>query len=143
MASDKPPKSPIHYVQRLLEDDYVQEQLREAAIGLRAAYGRVSRKRVAAAEDKKLYGNLQQATTSIRKALVALQRPKPKPQHRIRKVALAVVVVGGGALLIGTRGRKNNPPAGTSEGGATDAVGSNGAPGRGPDEETATGASEA
>src|SRR5216110_3509894 len=106
MASDKPPKSPAHYLQRLVEDDYVQEQLRTAATGLRAAYDRVARKRTKAAEDKKLYGNLQQAATSIRNALIALKRPEPKPQHRVRKVLTAVAVVGGGALLIATRVRK-------------------------------------
>ena len=117
--------------------------MRTAATGLRAAYDRVARKRTKAAEDKKLYGNLQQAATSIRNALIALKRPEPKPQHRVRKVLTAVAVVGGGALLIATRVRKQAQPEGTSGGGATDVAGSNGAPEHVPEEETSTGAPEA
>ena len=100
MARSKQAKSTLPYIERLLEDEYVQEQLRNAAGGLRAAYGRTNRRRAKAAEDKKLYGNLRQAATSIRKATSALQRPKAQPKRRKRKVATVIVVCGGGALLI-------------------------------------------
>lgn len=140
MASDGSLKSPTHYVQRLLEDEYAQEQLRAAAIGLRAAYRRAGRKRAQAAKDKKLYDNLQQAATSVRQALLALQRPKPKPRHRARKLATAVVVVGGAAaLLIATRGRKRGQPAAMYDVGA-DAPGTDGASAGTPTRETAGGA---
>jgi hypothetical protein len=112
MASKKDAKkkaaSSVPYIQRLLEDEYVQEQLRNAASGLRAVYRRASRRGGQAAEDKRLYGNLRQAATSIRKATLALQRPKPEPKRRGRKIATAALAAGGGALLIFKR-RKGDP----------------------------------
>ena len=68
MAKSKQAKSAAPYVQRLLEDEYVQQQLRTAAARLREAYGRASRKRGKAAEDKKLYDNLRDAVTSTRRS---------------------------------------------------------------------------
>jgi hypothetical protein len=86
MAKTKNAKSALPHVQRLLEDEYVQEQIRNAATGLRNAYGRAARKRAQATEDKKLYGSLRHAATSIRNATIALQRPRaasqaPRPEH--------------------------------------------------------------
>ncbi len=74
------------YAQRLFEDEYVQGQLRDAASGIRSAYDRISKKPERAAEDKKVYSNVRQAATSIRKALLALRRPEPEPEpkHRFR-----------------------------------------------------------
>jgi hypothetical protein len=95
----KKAESAVPYIRRVLEDDYVQEQLRGAATGMRAVYSRVSRQGGQAAEDKRLYGSLRQAATSIRKATIALQRPKPEPKRRVRKVATAAAA-GGGALLV-------------------------------------------
>lgn len=92
-------KSALPYARRLLEDEYVQEQLRSAAGGLRAAYDRALRQRADATEDKRLYRNLRQAATSVRNAATALQRPKPEPKRRLRKVAVLAVAVGGCALL--------------------------------------------
>lgn len=95
----KQAKSAIPYVQRLFEDRYVQDQLRSAAGGLRGAYARVRRGGGQATEDKKLYGNLRQAATSIRNAATALQRPKAQPKRRFQKVA-AAALAGGSALLV-------------------------------------------
>jgi ferric-dicitrate binding protein FerR (iron transport regulator) len=101
MAKTKKAKAAVPYARRLLEDEYVQEQLRNAAGGLRTAYERARRERGKAAEDKHLYSNLRHAATSIRNAATALQRPKPapKPKRRARKVAILVLAVGGCALL--------------------------------------------
>jgi ferric-dicitrate binding protein FerR (iron transport regulator) len=107
MASKKPAKqkaqSAVPYIQRLLDDEYVQHQLRSAASGLRAVYRRASRQGGQAVEDKRLYGNLRQAASSIRRATTALQRPKPQPKRRGRKIAAATLAAGGGALLISKR----------------------------------------
>jgi ferric-dicitrate binding protein FerR (iron transport regulator) len=101
MASSKQAKSTLPYLQRLLEDEYVQEQLRTAASGLYAAYGRARKQRAQAAEDKRVYSNVRQAATSLRKAATALQRPAPKPKkRRIPKLATLALVAGGGALLV-------------------------------------------
>ena len=139
MASRKRSKSRSYYAQRLFEDEYVQGQLRDAASGLRSAYGRVTKKPARAAEDKKLYGNLRQAATSIRKALVALRRPEPEPEpkHRGRTVVTAIAVVGGSALIISRRGATRQPEGGSSAD-AADASGSDGASERTAEPETAT-----
>src|SRR5437588_7193133 len=112
MASKKDAKknaeSAVPYIRRVLEDEYIQEQLRSAASGIRAVYRRVSRQGGQAAEDKRLYGNLRQAATSIRKATTALQRPKPQPKRRGRKLATAALAAGGGALLIFKRQKANS-----------------------------------
>jgi ferric-dicitrate binding protein FerR (iron transport regulator) len=97
--ANKQAKSAAPYIQRLLEDKHVQEQLRNAVGGLRGAYTRATRKGGKAAEDKKLYANLRQSATSIRNAAAALQRPKAQPKRRAQKVA-AAALAGGGALLV-------------------------------------------
>lgn len=113
MASKKPSKSAIYYVQRLVEDEYVQAQLRDAAGGIRSAYGRISKKPERAAEDKKLYRNVRQAATSTRKALLALRRaepePEPEPNHRLRPALVAIAVVGGSVLIISKRESSGQP----------------------------------
>jgi hypothetical protein len=99
MAMSKNAKSALPYARQLIEDEYVQEQLRNAASGLRAAYERARKERARATEDKKLYGHLRETATSIRKAAVALQRPKAKPKRRLRKVTILALAVGGTAML--------------------------------------------
>ena len=94
-------KRAMVYVRHVLEDEYVQEQLRNAATGLRDAYERTRRERAQVTEDKRLYANLRQAATSIRNAATALQKkpePEPKPR-RLGKVAVLAVAVGGTAWL--------------------------------------------
>jgi hypothetical protein len=88
------------YLQRLVEDDYVHEQITEAVSRLHKAYGRAQRKKAAdAAEDKKLYGHVRAAAGSIRRAAMAVQRkPPPKPKRTGRKL-LATAVVGAGAVV--------------------------------------------
>jgi ferric-dicitrate binding protein FerR (iron transport regulator) len=100
MAKTDTAKSAVPYIRRLLEDEYVQEQLRDAAGGLRAVYERASRERGKAAEDKHVYGNLRHAATSIRNAATALQQPKPKPRRRFLKIATLAFAVGGSAGLV-------------------------------------------
>jgi hypothetical protein len=116
MAKSKKPKSALPYVQRLLEDEYVQEQLRDAASGLRAVYQRARTRRTEAAEDKRLYGKLRKAATSVRRAATALQRPKPKPKRRLPKLTAAAATIGGGALLATTRARQKQRSTAASSG---------------------------
>jgi hypothetical protein len=97
-------KRALPYLQTLLENKYLQAQLREAAIGLRQAYGRVARKRAQATEDKRLYGNLGRAATSIRNAWLALRKPPPAPKRRGRKM-LIIALAGCGAALLTRLGR--------------------------------------
>ena len=103
------------YVRRLLEDRYVQQQLQNAASGLRGAYGRVRNRGTDATEDKKFYGNLRQAASSIRNAATAMQSPKPKPKRRVQKLA-AAALAGGSAFLVAKqqKTRSQNGGSGTS-----------------------------
>ena len=136
MAKDKPSKTATSYVQRLLEDEYVQNQVRDAAAGVRSAYLRARRRPAQAPQDKKFYDNVRQAAVSMRKAVTAIKRqpePPPKPKHRVRKVAAAVVIVGGSAFIIAKRGQSR--PAGTETAGS--APTSNGASERMHEAETA------
>src|SRR5215213_7492056 len=105
MLKRKKKASAATYARRLTEDDYVQGQLRQAAGGLRQAYGRVAQRRGKAAEDKKLYGHLRESATSIRRAVLALQRKPPEPKHRGRKVALVALAGGGAAVALSERRR--------------------------------------
>ena len=137
MAKKKPPKSASDYVQRLFEDEYIQNQIRDAAGGLRSAYGRVTKKPSRAAEDKQVYSSVRQAATSIRKAVVALRRPEPEPEpkHRLRMALIAIAVIAGSVLIITRRGSLGQP-AGES---MTDAPqGLDGAPAQSPNPEGAT-----
>jgi hypothetical protein len=104
MAKTSTAKSPLPYVRRALEDEYVQEQLREAALGLRNVYDRAAQKRAHAADDKKLYGSLRRAAGSIRNATIAIREPEP-PKRRGRKL-LILVLAGGGAAMLTRLGRK-------------------------------------
>lgn len=93
------PRSPLPYLERLLEDEYVQQQLREAAMGLRNAYARAARKGAEATDDRKLYRSLRRATTSVRNAGLALRQPEPPPKRRVRKLLIFAVAAGGAAML--------------------------------------------
>ena len=89
------------YVRRLLEDERVHDQLSDAAAKLRKAYRRADRKKKGgkAAEDKKLYAHLRGAATSLRGAVLALQRKPPEPRHRGRRL-LAVGTLTGATVLL-------------------------------------------
>ncbi len=123
MARRKKTKSAVPYLERLAQDEYVQEQLGNAATRLTDAYGRVSRQRGKAAEDKKLYGNLREAATSIRNATLALQRRRPKQKRRGRKFLVVVLAGGGAAVILSGRGREKLQDALSSVPGASAASG--------------------
>lgn len=110
--ADKRSRSASHYIGRLFEDEYVQDQLREASRGLVSLYGRVHRKGAKAPEDKKVYGSLRQAATSIRNLVLAFRRPVPEPQpkHRVRRVAIALALIGASVLVI-KRGPQTAAPS--------------------------------
>lgn len=110
----KQAESAAPYVRRLLEDRYVQEQLQSALAGARGAYERIRHRGTAAAEDKKLYGNLRQAASSMRNVANAMQRPKPQPKRRFQKLAAAGLAAGS-ALLV-ARQQKGRPGGGGSGG---------------------------
>ena len=84
------------YAQRLIDNEYVQENLTRAAENLQAAYKRASKRRVSPAADKKVLGQLRSAVLSVSEAASALKagRQKPKPRWGRR----VIVVIGLGAV---------------------------------------------
>lgn len=86
------------YVQRLIEDDELRENLRTAFESARKAYGRMNGKGPARLmDDKKAQKQLKEAATSLREAAESLRGGKPKRKRRGR--ALLLLVVGAGLAL--------------------------------------------
>jgi ferric-dicitrate binding protein FerR (iron transport regulator) len=102
MANPKQAKSAVPYLLQLAENQYVQEQLRNAVVRLRQAYTRASREGPNAAKDKKLYERIREAASSIRTAARAIEEPPPKPKRRGRK-ALLLAGAGAGAYALSQR----------------------------------------
>jgi hypothetical protein len=90
------------YAQRLIENEYVQENLAHAANNLRAAYRRASKRRVEPTKDAKLRTQVRQAAFSLSEAASALKtgRRKPKRRRGRRLVIFLVLSVGGAAALL-------------------------------------------
>jgi hypothetical protein len=85
------------YAQRLIGNDYVQENLMHAADNLRAAYRRATKRRAEPTRDEKLRRQVRQAALSLREAASALQTGRRKPKRRRGRRVLVVLVVGAGA----------------------------------------------
>jgi hypothetical protein len=83
------------YVQRLIEDDDLRENLRTAYESARKAYGRMSNGKgpQAALNDKKTQKQLREAATSLKDAAETL-RSSGRPKRRGRGLLFLVVGVG-------------------------------------------------
>jgi hypothetical protein len=90
------------YAQRLIENEYVQENLARAAGNLRAAYRRASKRRVEPTNDAKLHAQVRQAALSLSEAASALKtgRRKPKGRRGRRLVIFLGISAGGAAALL-------------------------------------------
>jgi chemotaxis response regulator CheB len=90
------------YAERLIDNEYVQENLARAAKHLHDAYRRASRRRVEPTSDKKLRAQVRQAALSIAEAANALKtgRRKPKKRRGRRLVIVLGVSAGGAAALL-------------------------------------------
>jgi hypothetical protein len=88
-------------LERLVDDDYLQEQLGAGAARLRAAYRRARAVRAEeAVKDKKLYDHLRGAAGSLTEAgRRALGKPEPKPRRRWRRLPVLLVAVAVLALV--------------------------------------------
>src|SRR3954467_8924354 len=86
------------YVQRLIEDDDLRENLRTAYESARKAYGRMSNGKgpQAALNDKKTQKQLREAATSLKDAADSLRSTR-KTKRRGR--GLVVLLVGAGLAL--------------------------------------------
>ncbi len=86
------------YVQRLIEDKELRDNLRSAFASTRKAYGRVNGKGPAKAlDDKKVKRELKEAAANLKDAADSLRGGK-KPKRRKRKL-LFVAIVGAAAAL--------------------------------------------
>ena len=82
------------YVERLLQNAYVQENLLDAMENLREAYERAQKRRVEPTRDKKIRGQLRQSALSLQEAGQALKSGRQKPKKRRAKRMLVLVGVG-------------------------------------------------
>src|SRR5215212_12179191 len=88
------------YVQRIVEDDELRDNLRTAFESARKAYARMANGKgpvKAVTEDKKTQKELRQAATSLREAAESLRGRRRK---RRRGRMLLVLMVGAGVALV-------------------------------------------
>ena len=90
------------YGQRLLDNDYVQENLSQAVESLRAAYRRASKRRVEPTRDEKLRRQVREAARSFAEAASALKANRQKPKRKRGRRLIVVMVLGaaGAAALL-------------------------------------------
>ena len=91
------------YLERLLRDEYVQEQLGDAVTGLRRSSRRAkARGATEALKDRRLRKQLSAAAGSLTAAARALTQPEPPKRHWLRRAlvlaAAAAAAAGAGAL---------------------------------------------
>lgn len=86
------------YVERLLQNAYVQDNLLDAVENLRGAYERAQKRRVEPARDEKIRRQLRQAALSLKEAGQALKSGRQKPKKRRAKRMLILAGVGAGGV---------------------------------------------
>jgi adenylosuccinate synthase len=94
------------YVQRLVEDDELRDNLRNAFESARKAYTRMSNGKgpvKAVTEDKKVQRDLREAATSLKDAADSLRGGKKKKKRGKRRLIL-MALVGGAIALAASEG---------------------------------------
>jgi hypothetical protein len=101
------------YLQELMDNDYVQQNLREGIGRLQAAYERAQKRRIDPTRDEKLQRQVRSAARSITEAARALQsgRRKPEPRWGRRLAVVAGLAVAGGVTALWARERLADRPA--------------------------------
>lgn len=99
------------YVQRLIEDEELRDNLRDAFEAARGAYGRATGNGKGAVKavtsDKKVQKDLRSAAESLRDASEALREPKKrKRKSRLGRLILFALVAAGIALVLSEDARK-------------------------------------
>ncbi len=82
------------YVERLLQNAYVQDNLLDAVENLREAYERAQKRRVEPARDEKIRRQLRQSALSLKEAGEALKSGRQKPKKRRAKRMLILASLG-------------------------------------------------
>ena len=92
------------YVQRIIQDEELRQNLRDAFDVSRRAYGRLANGKApskALMEDKKLQRDLRKAAVSLREVGVALKEgPKKRKKRRLGRKLLLLAVGAGLALAL-------------------------------------------
>ena len=96
------------YVQRLIEDEDLRDNLKDAYNSARKAYGRATGNGKgtvkAVTSDKKVQKEMRQAAEALQEARERLQKPKKK--HRLGKLILLAIIGGVAALVVSEGARK-------------------------------------
>ena len=90
------------YVQRLIEDDQLRDNLRTAYESARKAYTRMANGKgpaKAIMDDKKTQKELKEAASSLREAADSLRGAKKKRRRGGKRRLLLLLLVGGGVAL--------------------------------------------
>jgi len=98
------------YVQRLMEDEELRDNIREAFEAARGAYSRASgngRGTVkAVTSDKKVQKDLRSAAESLREASEQLRAPRRRRKKRLGRLILFGLVAAGVALVLSEDARR-------------------------------------
>jgi hypothetical protein len=97
------------YVQRIVQDEELRDNIREAVALSRSAYGRLANGKApskALMNDKKLQKELRQAAITIREVGDALREGPKKPKRRLGRMLLLGIVGGTLALALSEGLRK-------------------------------------
>jgi hypothetical protein len=96
------------YVQRLIEDDDLRDNLKDAYSSAKKAYSRATGNGKgtvkAVTSDKKVQKEMRQAAEALQEARERLQKPKKK--HRLGKLILLAIIGGVVALVVSDGARK-------------------------------------
>jgi hypothetical protein len=97
------------YVQRLIEDEDLRDNLKDAYNSAKKAYGRATGNGKgsvkAVTSDKKVQKEMRQAAEALQEARDRLHKPKKK-KHRLGKLILLALVGGVVALVVSEGARK-------------------------------------
>ncbi|HEY5816344.1 MAG TPA: hypothetical protein VIS95_08390 [Solirubrobacterales bacterium] len=98
------------YVQRLIEDEELRENLRDAFEAARGAYSRATGNGKGAVKavttDKKVQKDLRNAAESLREATEQLKGPRKRKKSRLGRLILFGIVAGIVALVVSEDARK-------------------------------------
>lgn len=105
------------YAQELVENAYVQENLRSSVDKLRGAYRRAQKRRVDPARDEKLRRQLRSATASLTEAARALRSGRRKPERRWgpRVAVIIGLSVAGAVAAVWAKQRLDNESSDSAE----------------------------
>jgi hypothetical protein len=97
------------YVQRLIEDEDLRENVREAFESIRHAYKRMSNGKPPAKvliQDKKVQKDLREASESLREAAEQLRGRRRRKKHRLRRFLFLAIIGTAIALAVSEDARK-------------------------------------